>query len=184
MAEAVLLEVVEAVDGGAAARQRDALHVAALRAPRGEDALLGEHVERKRVDALLVDEHERFAVRAHLALELDDLADLIVGELALRLDQLLALRGVRVVEPGGDLGLFVLERHVAREDVAVRQALGHVRVPRPATRAAASGPRRAFRVSAGSGIATRRRGLASRRRRRADSPAEAARGDAATPPRG
>mmetsp|Transcript_16386 Transcript_16386/g.43982 ORF Transcript_16386/g.43982 Transcript_16386/m.43982 type:complete len:226 (+) Transcript_16386:901-1578(+) len=59
-----------------------------------------------------------------------DLLHLVVRELALALDEPLALLRVRVVEARGDLGLFVLERDVAREDVAVREALGHVGVPR------------------------------------------------------
>mmetsp|Transcript_6999 Transcript_6999/g.17932 ORF Transcript_6999/g.17932 Transcript_6999/m.17932 type:complete len:368 (-) Transcript_6999:190-1293(-) len=130
VAEAVRLEVVEAVHRGAAARQGDALHVPALGPSTRPDALLGEHVQGEGVDALLVYDDERLALLAHAALELDDLLHLVVRELALALDEPLALLRVRVVEARGDLGLFVLERDVAREDVAVGEALGHVGVPR------------------------------------------------------
>ena len=73
VAEAVRLEVVEAVHRGAAARQGDALHVPALGPSTRPDALLGEHVQGEGVDALLVDDDERLALLAHAALELDDL---------------------------------------------------------------------------------------------------------------
>ena len=54
---------------------------------------LGEHVERERIDAFLVD-HDEAAVavrRAERVLEVDDLADLVVGELALGGHELVAL---------------------------------------------------------------------------------------------
>ena len=49
-----------------AARQHDALHVALLRAAEREDALAREHVERQRVDTLLVDDHKGLARLARL----------------------------------------------------------------------------------------------------------------------
>ena len=67
-----------------------------------------------------------------------DLLHLVVRELALALDEPLALLRVRVVEARGDLGLFVLERDVAREDVACAARR------RRATAAARSRSRRRF----------------------------------------
>mmetsp|Transcript_5533 Transcript_5533/g.17509 ORF Transcript_5533/g.17509 Transcript_5533/m.17509 type:complete len:395 (-) Transcript_5533:539-1723(-) len=130
VAEVRRVQVVKAVDCRAAAGQRDALHVAALGAPRGEDALFGQHVERERVDTLLVDHDERLALLADAPLELDHLPDLVVCELALRLDELLALLRVGVVKPRRDFALLVLERDVARQNMTVLERLGHVRVPR------------------------------------------------------
>ena len=135
-------EVVDRVLGRAAADELETLHVAALGAAEGHDALLGEHVEREGVDTLLVDDDERVRLLAvlevavlvelgvaHGLLERDDLAHLGVGELALGLDELLALLGGRVEEARVDLRLLVLERDVEREDEAVLEPLGHVRVP-------------------------------------------------------
>lgn len=110
------VEVVDRVLGRPATDELEPLHVATLGAPEGHDALLGEHVEREGVDALLVDEDKGLglavaddvAVRVELGvadelLELDDLADFGVGELALRLDELLALLGGGVEEARVDL---------------------------------------------------------------------------------
>ena len=103
---------------------------------------LGEHVERERIDAFLVD-HDEAAVavrRAERVLEVDDLADLVVGELALGGHELVALlrggghelvallRGA-VHERRVRLALLVLQRHVQDQNVAVPQRLRHVRVP-------------------------------------------------------
>lgn len=72
--EGVLGDVVDGVERGAAASQRQALHVAALGAAQRHDALLGQRVQRQRVDALLVDQHERLVrAVAHLLLQSDDL---------------------------------------------------------------------------------------------------------------
>ena len=54
------------VDGEPAARKREALHVAPLGAAQRQDPLLRQHVQRLRVDSLLVDQHEALAVLAHL----------------------------------------------------------------------------------------------------------------------
>ena len=116
-------------DFHAAAGEDEALHVALLCPPQSHDALLGHEVERDGVDALHVDHHEALArVAADLLLEVDDGADALVSVLALRGNELLALLGVAVEEPGVDLALLVLEGDVAREDEAVLEALGHVRV--------------------------------------------------------
>ena len=143
-------------------RQNSPLHVPPLCPTKRHDPLLGEHVERKRVDPLLVDDDKVLLLAddvavlvelrvAHELLEFDDLADLGVGELALRLDELLALLCGRVEEARVDLAvihkrtsvllapmqhernarLLVLERNVESEDVAVLETLGHVGVPSP-----------------------------------------------------
>lgn len=92
---------------------------------------LGEHVERERIDAFLVD-HDEAAVavrRAERVLEVDDLADLVVGELALGGHELVALLRGAVHERRVRLALLVLQRHVQDQNVAVPQRLRHVRVP-------------------------------------------------------
>lgn len=129
-AEDVGGQVVDAVLGDAAADELQALHVAALGAAQGEDAVLGQDVEGERVDALLVDDDEGLlgVAAADLVLELDDALQLGVDEAALALDQLLALLGARVEEARVDLGLLVLETHVHGQDVGVLEALGHVGV--------------------------------------------------------
>ena len=131
-AEDVGRHVVHAVLRRAAAHQLQPLHVPALGAPQRQDAVLHQHVQAQRVDALLVDDDKALfrVAAAHLLLELDDLAQFGVDELSLALDQLLALVRARVEEARVDLGLLVLEAHIEREDVRVLDALGHVRVPR------------------------------------------------------
>mmetsp|Transcript_9834 Transcript_9834/g.15159 ORF Transcript_9834/g.15159 Transcript_9834/m.15159 type:complete len:399 (-) Transcript_9834:412-1608(-) len=131
VAQHVLGHVLHAVDRVAPAGERQPLHVAPLGPPDGHDALLGEHVQRERVDALLVDHHEALPRLAHRALELDHGLHLVVGELALGLHHALALLGAAVEEAGLHLRLLVLEGHVHGQDAAVLQLGGHVRVPRP-----------------------------------------------------
>merc|ERR1711939_419185 len=93
--EHALSEVVDGVDALTATSLAQALEIALLTAPEANDALFGEHVERERVDALLVDDDKGLAVAvAHLSLKLDDLPHLVVDELALALHQLFALIGV------------------------------------------------------------------------------------------
>ncbi len=52
------IEAVDRVDALSAARLAEPLQIAFLAAPQTNDALLCEHVERERVDALLVDDDE------------------------------------------------------------------------------------------------------------------------------
>ena len=76
-------QLLDRVDGDAPAGQDQALHVAPLGAAQGQDPALGERVERERVDALLVHEHEAPCLAAvgaaDLVLEVDDLLDALVG---------------------------------------------------------------------------------------------------------
>eukprot|EP00048_Salpingoeca_helianthica_P014740 m.223286 g.223286 ORF g.223286 m.223286 type:complete len:355 (-) comp16221_c0_seq1:23-1087(-) len=130
MAQRRRVNVVDRVHRAAPARKRKALHVAALGAAQGHDAFLGQRVERQRVDALLVEDHKRLAAAlgADLLLESDDLSNAIVDKLALGNHHGLTLRRRLVEEAGIHLRLLVFERHVAGEDKAVLQPLGHVRV--------------------------------------------------------
>ena len=84
------------------ASEREPLHVPALGASQRDDVLAREHLERGRVDPLLVDENEGLSVLlcAHLPLQLDDFSHLLVGVSPLGLDQLIALLSAAVVEPG------------------------------------------------------------------------------------
>ncbi|EPE05131.1 hypothetical protein F503_03736 [Ophiostoma piceae UAMH 11346] len=125
-------QVVDGVLRDTAAHQLQALHVAALRAAQGQDAVLGEHVEGQGVDALLVDNDKALGGvgAADLLLEVDDLLELRVDEAALGLDELVALVGRGVEEARVDLGLLVLEADVECEDEGVLDTLGHVGVAR------------------------------------------------------
>ena len=116
------------MDGRPPARERQPFHVPALRASEAEYPLLREYVERERIDALLVDHHEALAVLANGPLEVHDLTAPLVEPLPLALDEPLALLGGAVEEATLDLRLLVLEGHVARHDVTVRQDLRHVRM--------------------------------------------------------
>ena len=99
---------------------------------KGGKTGLGEHVEGERIDALLID-HNEVAIAvggAHRVLEVDDLADLVVGELALGGHELVALLRGAVDEGSVRFALFVLQRDVQDQHVAIPQRLRHVRVSR------------------------------------------------------
>lgn len=100
------------------------------REKKGGKTGLGEHVEGERIDALLVDDHEAaIAVRrTQFVLEIDDLADFVVGELPLRSHQLVALLRGAVHERRVGLALLVLQRHVQDQHVAVGEGFGHIGV--------------------------------------------------------
>mmetsp|Transcript_37169 Transcript_37169/g.98392 ORF Transcript_37169/g.98392 Transcript_37169/m.98392 type:complete len:412 (+) Transcript_37169:432-1667(+) len=128
VAEAVNRERIERVDLLATAREDHPLHVTPLGTAQREDALLCEHVERERVNALLVDNDERLVGGASLLLEVEDHLRAVVDPLALGCHHLLALLRRVVVEARVDLGLLVLEVVVHREDAALLKRLGHARV--------------------------------------------------------
>uniref|UniRef100_A0A8W7PAJ3 Uncharacterized protein n=1 Tax=Anopheles coluzzii TaxID=1518534 RepID=A0A8W7PAJ3_ANOCL len=128
-AEARFVHVVERVHRHTATGQRQTLHIAALGTAQRHDALLRQHVQRHRIDALLVDHDERFVrTVAHLALQLDHLLHPILDEFSLGQHELFALLRRLIEEARVDLRLFVLHRHVARENVRIFHALRHVRV--------------------------------------------------------
>mmetsp|Transcript_8872 Transcript_8872/g.13441 ORF Transcript_8872/g.13441 Transcript_8872/m.13441 type:complete len:426 (+) Transcript_8872:469-1746(+) len=127
--KAVGRQVLERIDLLAAAREHDALHVAALCAAEREDAIAREHIECEGVDAFLVHDEKRLARLAHFALEVEDQVGTVVHPLALCGDHLLALLRAVVVEAGVHLRLLVLEVVVEREDVRVLQLFRHSRVP-------------------------------------------------------
>ena len=91
------------------------LHVPPLRATEGKDAVLSKDVQAHGIDTLLVDDDEVLGLLvradhlvANLVLEFDDLLQLVVNELALRLDELFTLFGRRVEESRVDLAAIVL----------------------------------------------------------------------------
>lgn len=47
-----LVQIIERIHGNATTGQSETFHVAALGAAQGDDALLGEHIQRQRVDSL------------------------------------------------------------------------------------------------------------------------------------
>lgn len=106
------------------------LHVPPLGATQRHDPLLGQHVQRKRIDPLLIDDDKvfrfpnRVALRVELLvadelLQLDDFAHFGVGELAFGFDELFALLGGRVEEPRVDLAVCVCVRARAPRTVSV-----------------------------------------------------------------
>eukprot|EP01137_Pigoraptor_chileana_P002771 Opistho-2@42076 len=122
-------QLIDRVHGGAAARENEALHVAALRTAQGNDTLLCEHIEGDGVDSLLVDDHKSLlGALAHLPLELDNLAHALVGKRTLGNHHPITLLGALVKEARVHLALLILERHVARENVRILCPLLHVRV--------------------------------------------------------
>mmetsp|Transcript_7544 Transcript_7544/g.31130 ORF Transcript_7544/g.31130 Transcript_7544/m.31130 type:complete len:485 (+) Transcript_7544:62-1516(+) len=130
VAENLRFEILGGVDAHAAARQHQALHISLLGATEADDPLLREHVQRDGIDALLGYHHESLVgAVANLLLEINHLLHHLVGVRALRGDHTLTLLRVAVHEAGVDLGLFVLERDIARQDEGILHVLGHVRVP-------------------------------------------------------
>ena len=80
------------------------LHVATLSTTQGDNAVFAQNVQRQWVDTLLVNDNETLLVAiANFLFELDNLADLFVGELAFGLDHLLSLVSAVVEEARVDL---------------------------------------------------------------------------------
>lgn len=106
------------------------LHVPPLSSPEGENAILDKNIQAQGVNTLLVNNNEALVGvgTADLLLELHDLLQLSIDELAFTLHQLIPLFGRRVVEARVDLRLFVFQTHVQGQDERVLHTLGHVGV--------------------------------------------------------
>lgn len=77
-------EVINGVEAATTTGEGESLHVSLLGAADADNALAGEHLEGGGIDTLLVDDNELLVgAFADLALEVDDLLDLVVGEGAL-----------------------------------------------------------------------------------------------------
>mmetsp|Transcript_1708 Transcript_1708/g.3815 ORF Transcript_1708/g.3815 Transcript_1708/m.3815 type:complete len:224 (+) Transcript_1708:813-1484(+) len=122
------VEILDGVDGRSTAGHGEALHVATFRAAEAENTLLGENIQRERVDSLLIDHDEAFTLLTHRSFEIHNLPTPLVQPLSFALDQLLTLLGVRVEETTLHLRLFVFEGDIARHDVTIVQHLGHIRM--------------------------------------------------------
>lgn len=93
--EVALLDVVDGVELLATAGEGNTLSVSALSTTDSDDVVAGEDLKGGWVNTLLVDDNEVLVgTIAQSLLELDNLHDSVVGELSLRLDQLLSLVGV------------------------------------------------------------------------------------------
>ena len=88
-------EVVDAVLSNTAANELQSLHVSSLCATESENAVLDQDIQTQGVDSLLVDDDEALGsiCTANLLLQLDNLAQLLVNESTLTLNQLLSLIG-------------------------------------------------------------------------------------------
>lgn len=129
-AENIGSEILYTVLGNTTTDQLKTLHVPALRATQSQNAVLGEDVEGKRVDTLLVDDHKVLlsVSTADFLLQLDDLLEFGIDEAALALDELVSLVRAGVEEARVDFSLLVLKPNVHGQDVAVLEVLGHVGV--------------------------------------------------------
>jgi hypothetical protein len=95
------------------AGKRDSFSISALGSPDTANVVLSQDLKRRWVDSLLVDDDKVLVVAfAELVLELDDLHDLVICELTLRLDEFLSLISIRPEESGVHLSLFILKRNV------------------------------------------------------------------------
>lgn len=90
------LKVVNRIELSSTASEGDSLSVSLFASADTNDAVTGKELKRRRVNSLLVDDNEVFAVflGADGSLEVNDLLNLIVGELSLTSDELLAVLGV------------------------------------------------------------------------------------------
>lgn len=122
------VEVVDAVLGGAATDELEALHVSSLGAAEGEDVVFSEDVEGEGVDSFLVDDDEVFlGVRAtDLLFELDDPSQFLVDKFPLRGYELVSLFGTVVVESGVDFRFLVFQRYIQGENVCIFNSLRHI----------------------------------------------------------
>lgn len=127
------------------------LSISSLGPTEGKDVVFGKDVKGQRVNALLINNDESLvSAVADLFLKVNNLGQLGIHKLALRLDELLPLLGRVVVERRVDFTgvcvsvsitnstkqrtkdtpLLVLERDIQRENVRILNPLGHVGVTR------------------------------------------------------
>lgn len=121
-------QVFNAVLSDAAADQLQSLHVSSLGTTKSENAVLGQNIQRQRIDALLVDNDKVLLAisSTEFLLQFDNLLQLGVDESALTLHELIALVSAGVKEAGIDFGLLVLQANVHSQNVAVLESLGHI----------------------------------------------------------
>lgn len=121
------LEFFNRVDCLTSAGQHDPLHVSSLGSAQGNDAGIGKHLKANRVDSLLIDNHEaRVVSLRYFFLELDDLPASLICEFPLTLGHFVSVSSIREEELRVHLSLLVFQRHVAGQNVAISQLLGHV----------------------------------------------------------
>jgi hypothetical protein len=82
------------------------LHIPSFRPSKGQNTVLGENIQTKRVDAFLIDDYEVFLLLLSInglitnkVLEFDDLLDLCIRKSTLGLDEFFALFSRRIEEP-------------------------------------------------------------------------------------
>jgi hypothetical protein len=100
-AKIIWCKIIYRVLGNTTANKLKSLHVASLCSAKGKDVVLGENIQRKRINTLLVDDHETVVsvfTGADGILEFYDLADLIINVLSFGFYELLALFGGRIEE--------------------------------------------------------------------------------------
>ena len=118
--EVLFGNVVNGVEGSSTACEGNSLSVSSFGSTDADNTLTGKDLERRRVDTLLVNDDEVLVGSlTKFSLELDDLEDLVVGELSLGLDELFTLLSVRPEEAGVHFGLLVLKRDIKAHNVAV-----------------------------------------------------------------
>lgn len=123
-------EVIYRVKLVTTASEGDSLSVSLLASADSDNSVTSKELKRRRVNTLLVDNNEVFAVflSADLSLEVDNLLDLVVSELSLGGNKFLTVISVGPEEARVDFGLLVFERDVQAHDVTVLKAGGHVGV--------------------------------------------------------
>lgn len=120
--------ILNTVLSNTAADELQALHVAALGTAQSQDTVLSQHIQRKGIDALLVDNDKVLLaiIATNLLFEFNNLLELGINEATLTLDELISLVGARVEEARVDFSLLVLQADVHGQDVAVLEALRHI----------------------------------------------------------
>ena len=125
-------EFFDRVDCGSPAGEDDPLHIPLFGSSEGHDACVGEDLKANGVDPLFVYDHKALVIAfADFVLQLNYLLAPLIGESSLAFGHFVPVASVGEEELGVDLGLFVFERNVAGEDVAVFKALWHIRVSGP-----------------------------------------------------
>lgn len=116
----LLSQVLDRVHLSATACQWDTLTISLFASTDTNDLITSKDLKRWWINTLLVDDDEAFVgAFAELSLQLDDLLDLVVGELSLRGNELFSLLGIGPEESRVDLSLLILEGHIKAKNVAV-----------------------------------------------------------------
>mmetsp|Transcript_5436 Transcript_5436/g.13686 ORF Transcript_5436/g.13686 Transcript_5436/m.13686 type:complete len:423 (-) Transcript_5436:94-1362(-) len=123
-----LAQTLQRVDCSTTTSQSETFHVSALCTTKSHNTGTSQHIQRKRVDTLLVDYHETLSVGAELLLKIDDLLTESSDTTAFTIGQHHTVFGRLVFMNRVNFTLLVFQRNIARKNVGILGTLWHTGV--------------------------------------------------------